>query len=33
MLKSEKEKANRAESTDAMKKDLDEVRRIMNDAD
>lgn len=33
MLKSEKEKANRAESTDAMKKDLDEVRRIMGDAD
>ena len=32
-LKNANEKANRAESIDAMKKDLDEVRRIMNDAD
>ena len=32
-LKNANEKANRAESIDAMKKDLDEVRRIMGDAD
>lgn len=32
-LKNANEKANRAESIDAMKKDLDEVRRIINDAD
>ena len=32
-LKNANEKANRAESIDAMKKDLDEVRRIMRDAD